>query len=144
MIYESLKRIIPPIALLSFILPIALPQSAQAGRIEPEPVTCWFFRGEALELKNTCTYESTTWAGGGGQSLNWEDGVKTSMAFGLVGRGTPACKNSNETSVDDVCGKRYGRHPQTLKRLSDREADRVSRNNISCVEVKKKSICWLR
>ena len=138
-----MKKLILTLLLLS---PILLPQPAQAGRIEPEPVTCWFFRGETLQIKNICTYESTSWAGGGVQSLTWEDGVKTSMAFGLVGRGTPACKNSNETSVDEVCGKGYARDAKTLKRISEVQRTKLisqSRGFVRCVEVKNKSICWL-
>lgn len=129
------------IALLAFF-----PQPVQAGRIEPEPVTCWFFRGETLKLKNTCTYESTSWAGGGVRSLIWEDGVRTSMVFGLVTQG-PVCKDPKETSVDKVCGKGYARNARTLKRISEAERMKlVNRDKqfIRCVGVKNKSICWLR
>jgi hypothetical protein len=53
---------------------------ARAGRIEPTPVSCWLFRGDKLELNQTCSYESISWAGGGTSSLRWEDGVRTKMA----------------------------------------------------------------
>lgn len=139
-----MKKFILTLLLLS---PIAFPQPAQAGRVEPQPVACWFFRGETLELKNTCTYESTSWAGGGGRSLTWEDGIKTSMGFGLVGRGTPACKDSNETAVDNVCGKGYARDAKTLKRMSEGQRIKLVNQDkkfILCIEVRNKSICWLR
>ena len=139
-----MKKLILILLLLS---PIALPQPAQAGRVEPEPVPCFFFRGETLEIRNTCTYESTSWMGGGVPSLTWEDGVKTSMAYGLIGRGTPACKNTSETAVDGVCGKDYFRDARTLKRISDKQRIKLLNQDekyIVCVEVKNKSICWLR
>lgn len=31
---------------------------AQGGKVKPTPVSCWFFRGEKLELQQTCTYSS--------------------------------------------------------------------------------------
>ena len=139
-----MKKLILPLLLLS---PIALPQSAQAGKVEPEPVPCWFFRGETLEIKNTCTYASASWLGGGGRGLTWEDGVTTSMGFGLVGRGTPACKNTSETAIDGVCGKSYIRDARTLKRISEEQRTKLlsqDKKFIHCVEVKNKSICWLR
>ena len=139
-----MKKLILTLLLLS---PIALPQPAQAGRVEPEPVPCWFFRGETLEIKNTCTYASASWLGGGGRGLTWEDGVTTSMGFGLVGRGTPACKNTSETAVDGVCGKGYARDVRTLKRISEEQRTKLlsqDKKFIRCVEVKTKSICWLR
>ena len=139
-----MKKLILTLLLLS---PIALPQPAQAGRSEPEPVTCWFFRGETLNLKNTCIYVSESWGPGGGRSLTWEDGVTTSMVYGLVGRGTPVCKNTDETSVDGVCGKSYARDARTLKRISDEQRTKLLSQDskfIRCIEVKNKSICWLR
>ena len=139
-----MKKLILTLLLLS---PIALPQSAQAGRVEPPPAACSFFRGETLDLKNTCTYESASWAGGDGRGLTWEDGVTTSMGFGLVGRGTPACKNTSETAVDGVCGKGYARDVRTLKRISEKQRIKLlsqDKKSIHCVEVKNKSICWLR
>jgi len=115
---------------------------ARAGRIEPTPVSCWLFRGDKLELNQTCSYESISWAGGGTSSLRWEDGVRTKMAWGLQGRGERLCE---DTSIDGVCGVSYGRHPATLKRISNEEQEnRRSKNQptIRCVQVQDKSICY--
>ena len=117
---------------------------AQAGRIEPTPISCWLFRGDKLELNQTCTYESVFWAGGGGSTLRWEDGVHTKIYRGLQGRGERPCE---DTSFDGVCGGTYGRHPATLKRISNAEREnRASQNQptISWVQVQNKSVCWMR
>ena len=88
--------------------------------------------------------ELLSWAGGGVRSLTWEDGVKTFMTFGLIGRGGligPACKNSNETDVDGVCGKDYVRDARALKRISEAQRAKLmnpGRSFIRCVEVKNK------
>ena len=69
------------------------------------------------------------------------------MAYGDIGSGTPACKNTDETAVDEVCGKNYGRDARTLKRISERQRMKLvsqDKKFIHCVEVKNKSICWLR
>lgn len=118
---------------------------AIAGVNPPRSVKCYFFQGENVEIENTCILESATWAGGGGRSLKWEDGVITKMQFGLQGRGWRVCPE-DETSVDGFCGKSYDRHPDTLKRISERESFSMSVSQnitpIKCVQVRKGSVCW--
>lgn len=128
---------------LSALITMLAATPAQAGRVEPTPVSCWFFRGEKLELQQTCIYESYSWAGGGGSTLLWEDGVKTQMAWGLQGRGEKPCE---EMSVDGVCGVMYFRDLTTLERISKAEGEQRQRNEqqvVRCVEVRGKSVCWL-
>jgi hypothetical protein len=125
------------IALTLFGSTIVNPKNiAIAGRIEPKPVQCYFFKGETLALQNTCTYEGWSWTGGGGTSLTWEDGVVSQIQFGLQGRGTKVCSDG-ERAIDGKCGKLYDRSPITLKRISN-----GTESAISCVQLAKKSICW--
>jgi hypothetical protein len=95
------------IALICAIPVIAQP--ASAASFKDKPVHCYFFQGEKLAIDNTCKSSGGSWAGGGGHSLKWNDGVTTQITFGLQGRGTPACPNSNQMAVDNVCGKTYYR-----------------------------------
>ncbi|MCU0547429.1 MAG: hypothetical protein MUE44_35585 [Oscillatoriaceae cyanobacterium Prado104] len=128
----------------AFFTGISVP--ALAGRIEPIRVPCWLFRGDKLELNQTCTYESVTWAGGGTSFLRWEDGVRTKMTWGLQGRGEKPCADGS-IGVDGVCGTNYYRHPATLKRISSEERESRLKNNqpsVNCVLLRNKSICWLR
>ncbi|MBE9144061.1 hypothetical protein [Planktothrix mougeotii] len=130
-------------ALLAIII-MGVASPAYGGEVKPTPVPCWFFRGENLELQQTCTYQSNSWLGGGGSFLIWEDGVKTKMAWGLQARAGKPCE---DTSVDGVCGVTYFRHPTTLKRISQAEKEKLkteSQRMIRCIEVQDKSICWLR
>lgn len=110
-----------------------------AGRVEPRFVSCYFFRGENISLRNKCIFESTSWMGGGNRSLRWEDGVTTKMSWGLVGRGTKVCEG-NEVQVDGVCGKLYYRSGISLNRISNSNFDEIK--DIYCVQLKQKSICW--
>ncbi len=115
---------------------------AQAGRLDPTSIPCWVFRGEKLELQQTCIVEGSSWLGGGGRTMLWEDGVKTKIAFGIQGRGERPCQ---DTSVDGVCGTNYSRHPTTLKRITQKEWDNGVCNSqkvIDCVQLQKHSICW--
>jgi hypothetical protein len=117
---------------------------AEAGRVEPESVPCWFFREEKLVLRQTCIYESTSWLGGGGRSLLWEDGVKTEMNWGLQGRGERPCE---DTTLDGICGSEYFRNPATLTRLANAEVERMRTKNqrmIRCVQARRNSVCFLR
>ncbi|MCC3600067.1 hypothetical protein [Microcoleus sp. PH2017_26_ELK_O_A] len=136
---KKLSALLPIIIMGIFVAP------ARAGRIEPTPVSCWLFREDKLELNQTCTYESVSWAGGGTSSLRWEDGVRTQMAWGLQGRGERPCP---DTSIDGVCAVRYFRHPTSLKRISAEEEAKnrlVNRQSSAiCLQVGDKSICWLR
>lgn len=131
------------LALVPHIILFLFANSAQAGKVEPKPVSCWFFRGEKLELRQTCIYESISWAGGWRATLTWNDGVKTIIASGVQGRGDKACEG---TKVDNVCGISYLRHPSTLKRLSEAEIDRMRMNNrkmVACVQLVGNSVCYL-
>lgn len=123
----------------------ALPISpVRAGRIEPTPVSCWFLRSEEIELEQTCTYESVSWLGGGGSTLLWEDGVKTTLGWGLQGRGRGPC--GDDWRVDGVCGPLYYRIPNTFEIIYKAERDRRVMNNldvVNCVRVNDNSVCWV-
>jgi hypothetical protein len=128
------------LALASIVIAIFSAIPAQAGRIEPRPISCWLFQGERIELKNTCIYESTSWLGGGGSKLRWEDGVVTQIQWGLVGRGERVCRE-NEQQIDGVCGKIYYRRLGELSRILNSKYSAYN-NRIFCVQLKQKSICW--
>lgn len=135
---KKLSALLPIIVMGVFVSP------ARAGRTEPTSIPCWLFRGEKLELQQTCITESHTWTGGGIRLLRWEDGAQTTMAWGLQGRGERPCA---DTSIDSVCGLSYQRHPATLKRISQAEQSKLasqSQPTIACVEVQNKSVCWMR
>lgn len=59
---------------IGIVLASSLP--AQSGPVR-DKVNCYFFRGDSLELRNTCKIEDATWAGGGNLKLYWPDGVVT-------------------------------------------------------------------
>jgi hypothetical protein len=120
---------------LTLLGSVILPQTALAGRIHPTPVRCYFFQKEVLDIQNICTYESWSWAGGGG-AITWEDGVTTKYQYGLQGRGTQVCLDG-EIAVDGVCGKTYQRSLNTLKRISD-----SGKSEIICIQLDNKSVCW--
>jgi hypothetical protein len=104
----------------------------------PTPVQCYFFKGETLQLENTCTYQGSSWAGGGSHSLTWKDGIVTSISYGLGARGAKTCADGEFLVDDKVCAVRYSRSSKTLKRISNNsDSDRVN-----CVQMKGKSICW--
>jgi hypothetical protein len=131
--------LLPILAMGIFVAP------GRAGRVEPTPVSCWFFRGDRVELKQTCIYESRSWAGGGVIFLRWEDGVQTKIARGFQERGEKPCGDNN--GIDGVCGVTYFRDSTTFKRLSEEESQKLAINHqsrIGCVQVGDKSICWLR
>lgn len=137
------------ILLLLFLIlsPIALPQVAQAGRVEPESVNCWFYKGNTIELKNTCTYESTSWTGGWNAKLTWEDTVQSTITYGKQGRGDySACSSNDQYAIDGTCGPVYYRDPRTLKRLSSKERKKFSYNQsiVTCIQLNQKSVCWKR
>lgn len=132
------------IALIPSVMLLLSSSPVQAGRIAPEPKSCYFFRGEQLELRQTCIYESTSWAGGGVSKLVWEDGVVTSIKWGLQGRGGKTTCDG-EMSVDNVCTVSYSRHPITLKRISRENMERMNRNDqkvISCLQTGRNSVCY--
>jgi hypothetical protein len=134
-----MKKIIALIPVITAAFAIA---PAQAGRVEPKPVHCWFLQGETITLNQTCTYESSSWAGGGIRSLTWEDGVKTTIAWGEQGRGGKRC---DEVSVDGVCGTYQARDPKNLNHLSEPQVKQRQKNGrifVNCAQVKGKSICW--
>ena len=105
-----------------------LARPAYAGRTEPQPVSCWFFRGEKLELQQTCIYQSFSGAGFWAANLQWEDGVKTRISRGIASKDDRRCKDDG-LSLDRVCGSYYNRHPQTLRRISDKDSKRMGINN---------------
>ncbi len=129
-----------PIIMIGVVFP------ARAGRVESTPVSCWLFRGDKVALKQTCIYESVSWAGGGASSLRWEDGVRTKMTWGLQGRGEKPCADGS-IGIDGVCSTNYFRHPTTLKQISEEERESRLKNNqriVTCLQLRDKSICWLR
>jgi hypothetical protein len=115
-------------------------QGAIAWGSKPHPVKCYFFRGQTVELSQTCTFESQSWMGGGVATLTWEDKEKTSIAWGIYGRGERFCPEKDDMAVDRICGKKFSRHPETLKTLSKKEEEETS--GVHCVEVKRGSVCW--
>lgn len=134
---KKLIALIPSIMLLLSTNPV------QAGRTEPQPKPCYFFRGEQLELRQTCIYESTSWAGGGVSKLVWKDGVVTTMKWGLQGRGEKTC--NGEMSVDGVCARGYYRHPISFERISRETMERMNRNDqnvINCLQIGRNSVCY--
>lgn len=123
---------------------LLLANPVQAGRTEPQPKSCYFFRGEQLELRQTCIYESASGAGVWAAFLQWEDGVKTRISRGIASKDDKRCKDEGY-SLDGVCGLSYYRHPQTLNRISDKDLKRMRRNNqetIFCVKVGLNSVCY--
>jgi hypothetical protein len=130
------------LVLLPFLAASALTSPAKAGESGPTTVACWFFRGEAVELQQTCTDTASWWMGGGVGSLKWEDGVVTHRAWGLQGRGERPCENM---SLDNVCAIEYGRNFTTLERISEDEVSNYQRDGqpyVRCLQVGNNSVCW--
>jgi hypothetical protein len=113
------------------------PQTAQARSFKNNSVRCYFFKGETLAMEETCKSDGGSWAGGGGHSLKWSDGITTQIKFGLQGRGTPACPSGNQMSVDDKCGEVYLRSASSFRRVKN-----ASGKFIECVQLDRKSVCW--
>jgi hypothetical protein len=116
---------------------LIVPQIASARTFKNNTVRCYFFKGETPVMEETCKSDGGSWAGGGGHSLKWGDGVTTSIKFGLQGKGTPTCPSKDQMSVDGKCGKTYYRSTKTLKQVSG-----PSDNTILCVQLDRKSVCW--
>jgi hypothetical protein len=128
------------IALIPSVMLMLSASPAYAGSTKPQPISCWFFRGDKLELQQTCIYNSFSGAGVWAGYLQWQDGVKTEISRGIVNK---RCKG---LSLDRVCGSSYNRHPQTLQRISDEDSKRMGINNqktIFCVQVDRNSVCYL-
>jgi hypothetical protein len=129
-------------------------QGAIANGIAPKPVPCYFFKGEDLMIKNICVYESYRWLGGMAAELAWEDGVKTGISYGIqppktssrrTGKACP--ENKDHIKVDNICGPRYYRYFETLKRVAKADTDQLFRDAnsppvIQCIQVKNSSVCW--
>jgi hypothetical protein len=113
--------------------------SAIARSFNNNTVPCYFFKGEVLEIQEVCQSDGGSWAGGGGHSLQRNDGIITQIKFGLHGRGTPVCPSTELTSVDGKCGKKYYRSSTTFKRVKNSSDD-----TIACVQLDRKSVCWGR
>jgi hypothetical protein len=132
------------LSFLFLLTSIALPQVAQAGRVEPESINCWFYKGSTIALKNSCTYESHSWTGGWNAQLTWEDGVRNTITYGKQGRGDySACPSDEQYAIDGTCGQVYYRNPRTLKRISSRQISN-HQSVVTCVQLKQKSVCWQR
>ena len=116
---------------------VSHPKSAIARSFKNNSVPCYYFKGETLELQEVCQSDGGSWAGGGGHTLKWSDGVTTQILFGLQGRGTPTCPTTEQTSVDGVCGKKYYRSNRTFKRVTN-----FNDNTIMCIQLDRKSVCW--
>ncbi|MDT9190165.1 MAG: hypothetical protein P5681_20450 [Limnospira sp. PMC 894.15] len=112
---------------------------ALAGRLEPTRGECLFFRNGRLEERQRCTYSGHSWAGGGGTVLEWEDGVRTAINFGVQGRGERPCP---EVGVDGVCGEWGFRDAATLAPLDRRRAESNGIPTFRCVNVNNNSVCW--
>jgi hypothetical protein len=122
---------------LTLIGSAIVPQIAQARWFKNSSVRCYFFKGETLAMEETCKSDGASWAGGGGHSLKWSDGITTKIKFGLQGRGTPACPIEGQMSVDGKCGEGYLRSTKTLRRVNNPNDD-----FIHCVQLDRKSVCW--
>jgi hypothetical protein len=120
---------------LTLIIP-AIAQQAIAGSFKNESIQCYFFKGEKLAIEDTCQASGTSWAGGGGYSLKWSDGVTTQIKFGLQGRGIPVCPSQDQMAVDDTCGQKYSRSIKTLKSIDSRDGA------MTCIQLNQKSVCW--
>ena len=120
------------------LLPITvLPKGAIAREFSNKTVECYFFKGEKLAMQDTCKSDGGSWAGGGGHSLKWSDGVVTLIRFGDQSRGVSGCPSRNQNWVDGKCGVTYLRSAKTLKRIDER-----GENSINCVQLDRKSVCW--
>jgi hypothetical protein len=131
------KTLFASTIVLTLIGSAILPQIAQARLFKNSSVRCYFFKGETLAMEETCKSDGASWAGGGGHSLKWSDGITTQIKFGLHGRGTPACPIEGQMSVDDKCGEVYLRSTKTFRRVNN-----ANGNFIRCVQLDRKSVCW--
>jgi hypothetical protein len=118
---------------------VSYPKSAIAGYVPNTSVPCYFFKGETLKIQEICQASRATWAGGGGHSMKWSDGVVTNISFGIQGRGEIVCPRTEQIAVDGKCGTIYARSNTTFKRVKDDGSDRLS-----CVQLTGKSVCWGR
>ena len=134
----KIKTLFASTIALTLIGSTIVPQTAQARTFENATVSCYFFKGETLALKETCQSNGASWMGGGGHSLKWSDGVVTEVKFGLHGRGTPVCPDKEQTSVDGKCGSTYYRSAKTLKKINSTGKEET----IHCIQLKGKSVCW--
>ena len=117
---------------------VSFPKSAIARPTPPTPVQCFYFQGNTVQIENTCTYQGSSWAGGGSHTLTWEDGLVTSISYGLGARGKKTCADGVFLVDDDVCGLSYSRSSTTLKRISNNS----NSDRLQCLQMKGKSICW--
>jgi len=138
-----------PIFAISALVTATSAPKAIAGRIDPVEVPCWYFKGEKLQFRQTCVYDSASWTGGYSLRLRWEDRVTTSVGHGLIGRGEKPC--GNDYVIDGkTCGTRFFRNPDTMKRIAREEdgwrwREKTGRNAITCIQAKgsKNSFCWV-
>jgi hypothetical protein len=110
------------IAVISSILAVsfAAPATALFSRSPERKVTCWFFRGEKVEFKQTCIFDKTPGRRELLLSLTWEDNVETLMKLGdLKCPGSGHTLKDQKFSIDNACGKQYPRYPETLKRIPE-------------------------
>jgi hypothetical protein len=115
---------------------------AIAGHTQPQSTSCWFVRDQKLEISGNCTIESWSYAGGSLRKLTWEDGVTTSIQYGVQNHRRSVCpKGTDEIALDDVCGSEYLRYAKTFERVLKSEASRA-KDTINCIEVKQRSVCW--
>jgi hypothetical protein len=135
-----MKFLIFPIAisLTAFIQSVAL----ATGPMKSVSAPCYFFKGEKLALKNVCTREGASWAGGYMMFFEWEDSVVTTVMKGLdPGKKGAVCPNQEQLKFDNVCGDLYYRHSKTLKRATPKEIQ-TEKELIHCIQLKRNSVCW--
>ncbi|MBW4419796.1 MAG: hypothetical protein KME13_11275 [Myxacorys californica WJT36-NPBG1] len=111
---------------------------AIAGSLPEKSVPCYFFRGDRVELKQTCTHVAGWGTGAGGAALTWQDRVVTRLAW-----------ENDELSLDGNKAFSYARDRKTLRRLPSDEAKRLRDNGasaLSCWQTYKygNSVCWIR
>ncbi|MBW4540001.1 MAG: hypothetical protein KME43_12780 [Myxacorys chilensis ATA2-1-KO14] len=112
---------------------------AIAGSLPEKSVPCYFFRGDRVELKQTCSHVAGWGTGGTGRAvLTWQDKVVTNLAW-----------ENDKLSLDGNKAFNYTRDRKTLKRLPLDEAKRLRDNGapaLSCWQTYKygNSVCWFR
>lgn len=133
----KIKTLFASTIALTILGSATVPQIAQARFFKNSSVRCYFFKGETLAMEEICKSDGASWAGGGGHSLKWSDGITTQIKFGLQGRGTPACPSKEQIAVDGKCGEVYLRSAKSFRRVNN-----TNGNTIQCVQLDRKSVCW--
>ncbi len=108
-------------------------QPAKAAITYPTPVRCYFFRGERVEIQETCILSSGSGTSSGEITLQWPDGVITKMRW-----------RNDRLSIDGYDAFMYWRDSRNFQRLPT-NIDRTE-NLLKCwqSESSGNSVCWRR